>query len=138
MKNIKLGALTIINKNSIDEYFPIKETSHVLINFNSDKSVHIIPFFEEIKRRQLDNYLNIFLNLGIHLRLDDLLGKLHIVILKFLIDNKNDEILIVNDVGFTSKSIVFLSDNVNLLLKNFNNKSVIIINSGNVSKLVID
>lgn len=127
MKDMQLGTVQTFNKNLLveDLYFG-NNIEKILINFNLNESIKIIPFFEKIKQKELNNFISVFNNIGIDLRLDDLLGKLHIVILKFLIDKQKKQILIINDIGFTPISIDFLKLNFSNLINKFENKSIII------------
>lgn len=124
---MQLGTVQTFNKNLLveDLYFG-NNIEKILINFNLNESIKIIPFFEKIKQKELNNFISVFNNIGIDLRLDDLLGKLHIVILKFLIDKQKKQILIINDIGFTPISIDFLKLNFSNLINKFENKSIII------------
>ncbi|THD33334.1 hypothetical protein [uncultured Flavobacterium sp.] len=101
-------------------------TKFVLINFASKSSLKIIPFFNTIKNEELTALLNLFTEFAINLRLDDLLGKLHIVILKILSQDDNEQMIIIHDAGFTNSSIDFLVSNLNLLKHQLQNKSVIV------------
>ena len=127
MKDMQLGTVQTFNKNLLveDLYFG-NNIEKILINFNLNESIKIIPFFEKIKQKELNNFISVFNNIVIDLRLDDLLGKLHIVILKFLIDKQKKQILIINDIGFTPISIDFLKLNFSNLINKFENKSIII------------
>ncbi|PWB26431.1 hypothetical protein [Flavobacterium sp. HTF] len=78
----------------------------------------------------MDELINVFKSLELDLRLDDLLGKLHIVLLKLLLDSEANKVLIIDDVGFTSTSINFLESNFNNIMPRFKNKSIIILDRG--------
>lgn len=124
---MKLGTFEILDKGiKFNELSFGKDIDMVLINFNLDTSIKIIPFFEKIRKKELDNLLGVFDNLGIDLRTTDLLGKLHVVILKILLDKEVKQVLVINDVGFTLSSIDFLQHNFSKLIARFENKSIFI------------
>jgi len=125
--NIKLGIIQILKKDLTIENLSFgDEISVTLINFDKYNSIKIIPFFENIKKKELSILINIFNSIHVNIRLDDLLGKLHIVMLKFLIDKKTKQVLVVNDIGLTPNSINFLIQNFEKLIEGFENKSIII------------
>ncbi|WP_310379395.1 hypothetical protein [Flavobacterium sp.] len=128
MNDIRLGTFQILDKDVLNNDLSFGNNIEViLINFNLDTSIKIIPFFEKIEKKEVDKLVNIFRSLDIDLRLDDLLGKLHLVLLKILIDEQKKQILIIDDVGFTSASINFLQLNFSNLMPKFENKSIIVL-----------
>ena len=131
MDNIRLGTFQIIDKDLFNkDLFFRNNIEVILINFSSDTSIKIIPFFEKIEKKEVDKLVSIFRSLNIDLRLDDLLGKLHLVLLKILIDEQKRQMLIVDDVGFTKASINFLQINFSHLMPKFENKSIIVLDTG--------
>lgn len=98
----------------------------VLVNFDYKSSIKIIPFYNTLKKKELTTLLSFFAECGINLRVDDLLGKLHIVILKILLQKDDEQVIIVNDVGFTASSIDFLLSNFISLKDKFKNRSIIV------------
>lgn len=131
MNDIKLGTFQILDKNVLNIDFSFENDNDVIfINFSSSDSIKIIPFFEKIKKGEVDKIKEIFKSLEINLRLDDLLGKLHIVLVKILLDDEKRQILIIDDVGFTSISIKFLQLNFSNLISNFKNKAIIVLDNG--------
>ena len=135
MNDIKLGTFQVLDSDILnyDSFFK-NDVDVILINFSSDTSIKIIPFFEKIEKKEVDKLVSVFRCLNINLRLDDLLGKLHIVLLKILIDEQKKQILIVDDVGFTPASINFLQINFSHLMHKFENKSIIVLDKGNNDK----
>lgn len=130
MNDIKLGTFQILQKNVLKNDFSFKNDNDVtFINFSSEDSIKIIPFFEKIKKGEVDKIMEIFKSLEVNLRLDDLLGKLHIVLVKILLDNEKRQLLIIDDVGFTSTSINFLQLNFSNLMSRFKNKAIILLDN---------
>lgn len=130
MNDIKLGTFQILEKNVLKNDFSIKNDNDVIfINFSSEDSIKIIPFFEKIKKSEVDKIIEIFKSLEVNLRLDDLLGKLHVVLVKILLDDEKRQILIIDDVGFTSTSIKFLQLNFCNLMSRFKNKAIIVLDN---------
>ncbi|MBP1221734.1 hypothetical protein [Flavobacterium sp. 1355] len=128
MNDIKLGTFQIFEKNVLNNDFSFENDNDIIfINFGSQDSIKIIPFFEKIKKGEVEKIIEIFKSLEINLRLDDLLGKLHIVIVKILLDDEKRQILIIDDVGFTSTSIKFLQLNFCSLMSRFKNKAIIVL-----------
>lgn len=130
MNDIKLGTFQILEKNVLKNDFSFKNDNDVIfINFSSEDSIKIIPFFEKIKKSEVDKIIEIFKSLEVNLRLDDLLGKLHVVLVKILLDDEKRQILIIDDVGFTSTSIKFLQLNFCNLMSRFKNKAIIVLDN---------
>ena len=127
MNDIRLGTFQILDKNVLNNDLSFgNNTEVILINFNLDTSIKIIPFFEKIEKNEVDKLVSVFRSLDIDLWLNDLLGKLHIVLLKILSDEQKKQILIIDDVGFTSTSINFLQLNFDNLMSKFENKSIVV------------
>ncbi len=139
MNDIRLGTFQILDKNVLNNDLSFgNNTEVILINFNLDTSIKIIPFFEKIEKNEVDKLVSVFRSLDIDLWLNDLLGKLHIVLLKILSDEQKKQILIIDDVGFTSTSINFLQLNFDNLMSKFENKSIVVFerrDNGESSKL---
>ncbi len=130
MNDIRLGTFQILQKNVLKNDFSFENDNDVtFINFSSEDSIKIIPFFEKIKKGEVDKIMEIFKSLEVNLRLDDLLGKLHIVLVKILLDNEKRQLLIIDDVGFTSTSINFLQLNFSNLMSRFKNKAIIVLDN---------
>lgn len=127
MNDIECGKFYSFDEAIFLEDIKSKDVSKkiVLVNFEAKSSIKIILFFNTIKRRELDDLRIFFVKQGVNLRLDDLLGKLHIVILKILMENNSKQIIIISDVGFTNTSIDFLLANFKLFQNKFKNKSVV-------------
>ncbi len=128
MQDIKLGKFQLFNRGlTIDDLSFENGIDVVYNNFHINSSVKLIPFFEKIKKSELKNLLKIFSDKGIDLSLHDVLGLLHVVILKILIDSNKKQVLIINDIGFAKESIDFLQTNFKgLMSKKFINKSILI------------
>jgi len=99
---------------------------YIFINFDYSYSIKIIPFFEKIEMKERDFLIDSFFHLtDTNMRIDDLLGKLHIILLKILFDGERN--LVINSIGLSENSIEFLIDNLRKILNNFDNRNMIII-----------
>lgn len=99
---------------------------YIFINFDYSYSIKIIPFFEKIEMKERDSLIDSFFHLtNNNIRIDDLLGKLHIILLKILVDGEKN--LVINSIGLSDNSIEFLIDNLRKILDNFDNRNLIII-----------
>lgn len=99
---------------------------YIFINFDYSYSIKIIPFFEKIEMNERNSLIDSFFHLTNNIiRIDDLLGKLHIILLKILVDGEKN--LVINSIGLSENSIEFLIDNLKKILDNFDNKNLIII-----------
>lgn len=66
---------------------------------------------------------------GIEIRVDDNLGKLHIILLKLLVDGEKNNI-VISTIAFSITSFEFLIDNFKKIFKNLDcleNKNMIIL-----------
>lgn len=139
MNNVEYGKFHILDKavSLTGLMHRNSDAISILINFESKSSIKIIPYFNKIKTKERDALINFFAEFGINLLLDDLLGKLHIIILKILLEEKRKLVLVINDTGLTPASINFLVSNFNVFVGMFKNKSIIIcpklINSDNLT-----
>ncbi|MFP7655378.1 hypothetical protein [Chryseobacterium proteolyticum] len=99
---------------------------YIFINFDYLYSIKIIPFFEKIEINERNSLIDYFFHLtNTNIRIDDLLGKLHVILLKILVDGEKN--LIINSIGLSENSIEFLIDNMKKILDNFENKNLIVI-----------
>ncbi|MEJ5104368.1 hypothetical protein [Chryseobacterium sp. MYb328] len=116
-----------LSKISFQELQDLKnKEEYIFINFNYSYSIKIISFFEKIDMKERDSLIDSFFHLtNTNIRIDDLLGKLHVVLLKILVDGEKN--LIINSIGLSENSIEFLIDNMRKILDNFDNKNLIII-----------
>lgn len=100
------------------------------MNFAYSNALKISYFYDEIKKKERDKLRALFEKItDIKIRVDDTLGKLHIVLLKLIIDGKEDNIVISN-IGFHIKSFDFLIDNLKKIFENLEgviNKKIIIV-----------
>jgi hypothetical protein len=77
--------------------------------------------------KKTESLIKLFYELtNIEIRGDDLVGKIHLILLKILGDEETNNILI-NNIGLSKDSYAFLVDNLNKILKNYDNKNVIIV-----------
>lgn len=128
MNNIEYGKLRVINEVFLFNDLVDRNSgvTFILINFDSKSSVKIIPFFNEIKSKELNTLIGFFAKYGINIRLNDLLGKLHVVVLKMLLEEKGKLVVLINDIGLTYSSIDFLVSNFNIFMGRLENKLTII------------
>lgn len=122
-----MSNLSIINQRKLDH---LKENGEfIFINFENDYSVKIIPFYDKITNKQkLIEHFNQLTNVNI--RVEDLVGKLHLVILKLLIDedkSQNPRDIIINSIGLSLNSIQFLIDNLNIIKGSFKVRNIYIL-----------
>lgn len=117
---IKLKGLEALGNK--DEY--------IFVNFDYKNALRIGYFYDEIRKKERNKLIDLFKQLtGVEIRVDDTLGKLHIILLKLLIDGERDNI-VVSSIGFHIKSFDFLIDNLKKIFENINglvNKNVIIV-----------
>ncbi|MET3529002.1 hypothetical protein DRF59_20630 [Chryseobacterium flavum] len=122
-----MSNLSIIDQRKLDY---LKENKDfIFINFDNEYSIKIIPFYNGLRDKQkLIELFNQLTNLDI--RVEDLLGKLHLVILKILInedENPSSNDIIINSNGLSQNSIQFLIDNLNTILARFKNRNIYIL-----------
>lgn len=122
-----MSNLSIIDQRKLDY---LKENKDfIFINFDNEYSIKIIPFYNGPRDKQkLIELFNQLTNLDI--RVEDLLGKLHLVILKILInedENPSSNDIIINSNGLSQNSIQFLIDNLNTILARFKNRNIYIL-----------
>ncbi|WP_330744415.1 hypothetical protein [Chryseobacterium sp. CP-77] len=116
--------ISIIGSEELKDLIDTKE--YIYINFSDEYSIKINPFFESIDNSEKKTLIQLFFQLtSINIRIDDLLGKLHIIVLKILLDGKKDKI-IINSLGLSNDSIIFLKSNFEKILQNFKNKNLTI------------
>lgn len=122
-----MSNLSIIDQGKLDYLKENKE--FIFINFDNEYSIKIIPFYNEIRDKQkLIELFNQLTNLDI--RVDDLLGKLHLVILNILVnedEKPSHDDIIINSIGFSQNSIQFLIDNLNTIITRFKNRNIYIL-----------
>ncbi|WP_295231454.1 hypothetical protein [uncultured Chryseobacterium sp.] len=116
-----------ISKISFQELQHLKnKEEYIFINFDYFYSIKIMPFFEKIEMKERDSLIDSFLHLtNTNIRIDDLLGNLHVVILKILVNGEKN--LVINTIGLSENSIEFLTDNLKKILDNFDNRNLIIV-----------
>lgn len=123
-----MNDISIINLNVLSSLKYKDE--YIFVNFAYDKAIKIGFFYDEIDQNELSKLVLLFFQLtGIEIRLDDVLGKLHIILLKLLIDGEKDNIVISN-IGFHMQSFEFLIDNLKKIFESLNgliNKKIIIV-----------
>lgn len=111
--------LTLENKNE-----------YIFVNFAYKHSLKIGCFYDEIKKSERNKLIKLFNQLtGIEIRVDDTLGKLHIILLKLLINGEQNNI-IISTIGFHIISFEFLINNFKKIFNNLNglaNKNIIIV-----------
>lgn len=136
-KNIRLGKFEILgNDLQIANVLSSSNVDVVFVNFGTNTSVKIVPFFEKIKKKELNNLLEFFKNMKVDLHSHSIIGMLHIVLLKLLLDIAEEQILIVSDTGFNKESIIFLQKNFSNLMENkFKSKSIVIYNENLASDI---
>lgn len=116
---------------SLKELHTLRNKSeYTFINFAYKHALKIVYFYDEIRKDERNKLIKLFNQLtGVDIRVDDTLGKLHIILLKLLIDGKKDNI-VVSNIGFHMMSFEFLIDNLKKIFENLNglvNKKVIIV-----------
>lgn len=98
------------------------------MNFSNAYSIKVIPFYESICENEINKLIKLFYQItDVDIRVEDLTGKIHLVLLKILIDGEKNTI-VLNDVGISKDSREFLIDSFNKILNNFANKNIIIEN----------
>lgn len=106
------------------------KSEYTFINFAYKHALKIVYFYDEIRKDERNKLIKLFNQLtGVDIRVDDTLGKLHIILLKLLIDGKKDNI-VVSNIGFHMMSFEFFIDNLKKIFENLNglvNKKVIIV-----------
>lgn len=106
------------------------KNEYIFVNFAYNNSLKIGYFYDEIKKDERNKLISLFKQLtGIEIRLDDTLGKLHIVLLKLILDGKRDNI-VISSIGFHMTSFEFLIDNFKTIFENLDelvNKKIIIL-----------
>lgn len=113
---------------SIQEFqsFENKE-EYIYVNFSNAYSIKVIPFYESICENEINKLIKFFYQItDVDIRVEDLTVKIHLVLLKILIDGEKNTI-VLNDVGISKDSREFLIDSFNKILNNFANKNIIII-----------
>lgn len=123
-----MNEISIINPKELKKF--INKNDYVFVNFAYSNALKISYFYDEIKKKERDKLRALFEKItDIKIRVDDTLGKLHIVLLKLIIDGKKDNI-VVSNIGFHIKSFDFLIDNLKKIFENLEgviNKKIIII-----------
>lgn len=124
-----------ISKISFQELQYLKnKKEYIFINFDYSYSIKIIPFFEKIEMKERDYLIDSFLHLtNTNIRIDDLLGKLHVIILKILVNGEKN--LIINSIGLSENLIEFLTDNLRKILDNFDTINLIIVENSSQEPL---
>lgn len=124
-----------ISKISFQELQHLKnKEKYIFINFDYSYSIKIIPFFEKIEMKEKDYLIDSYLHLtNTNIRVDDLLGKLYIIILKILVNGEKN--LIINSIGLSESSIEFLIKNLWEILDNFDTMNIIIVESNSQEPL---
>lgn len=116
--------ISVIRSNELNKLLDRQE--YIYINFSYEYSIKINPFFKSIDDTERNTLIQLFFQLtNIDIRVNDLLGQLHIIVLKILLDDEKDNI-IINSLGLTDDSIIFFKSNFEKVLKNFKNKNLII------------
>ncbi|WP_185290882.1 hypothetical protein [Chryseobacterium lactis] len=116
--------IPVIRSNELNKLLDRQE--YIYINFSYEYSIKINPFFKSIDDTERNTLIQLFFQLtNIDIRVNDLLGQLHIIVLKILLDDEKDNI-IINSLGLTDDSIIFFKSNFEKVLKNFKNKNLII------------
>lgn len=123
-----MNAISIISSKELQTLN--SKNDYIFINFDYKYAIKISFFYEKIKKSERNRLIKLFYQLtSIEIRVDDTLGKLHIILLKLLIDGEKNKI-IISDIGFIKNSFTFLVDNFRKIFENLNNlkdKSVIIV-----------
>lgn len=123
-----MNIVSIINSRELQTLKDMND--YIFVNFAYKYALKISYFYDEIKKNERVKLINLFNQLtGIEIRVDDTLGKLHIILLKLLIDGKKDNI-VISSVGFHMIAFDFLIDNLKKIFKNLNelvDKNVIIV-----------
>ncbi|NIF03887.1 hypothetical protein F3J23_00370 [Chryseobacterium sp. Tr-659] len=106
------------------------KNEYIFVNFAYTQSLKINYFYDEIKKSERNKLIKLFNQLtDIEIRVDDTLGKLHIVLLKLLINGKQNNI-VISTIGFHMISFEFLINNFKKIFNNLNgleNKNLIIV-----------
>ncbi|WP_426279167.1 hypothetical protein ACN9MN_08070 [Chryseobacterium sp. S-02] len=117
--------LTIIQLEELQDL--ADKEKYVFINFPDEYSIKVIPFFEKIGKKERNDLVKLFYQLtNIEIMIDDFVGKIHLVLLKILMDGEKNNI-IVSNVGLSNNSYTFWIENLSKLFNNFDNKNLIIL-----------
>ncbi|KYH07061.1 hypothetical protein A1704_21655 [Chryseobacterium cucumeris] len=106
------------------------KNDYIFVNFAYPHSLKIGYFYDEIKKSERHKLIKLFNQLtGVEIRVDDTLGKLHIILLQLLLNGKQDNI-VISTIGFHIISFEFLINNFTKIFNNLNglaNKNIIIV-----------
>ncbi|SHM01832.1 hypothetical protein [Chryseobacterium polytrichastri] len=123
-----MNKISIINSKDLKTL--ANEDKYIFVNFSYKHAVKISYFYEDINKNERNKLIQLFNQLtNIEIRVDDMLGKLNIILLKLIIDGKKNNI-VVSNIGFHMKSFEFLIDNIKKIFENYidlANKHVIIV-----------
>jgi hypothetical protein len=123
-----MNEISIINSKELKTLG--NKNEYIFVNFADNNALKISYFYDEIKKNERNKLISLFKQLtGIEIRLDDILGKLHIVLLKLILEGKKDNI-VISSIGFHMASFEFLIDNFKTIFENLCelvNKKIIIV-----------
>lgn len=123
-----MNEISIISVKELQ--FLNNKNEYIFIHFGYPSAAKIGVLYNKIKKKERNYLISIFFELtGIDIRVEDMLGKLHVVLLKILVDGTMNNIVISN-IAFLPSSFAFLMDNLKKIfdnLKNLENKKVIIV-----------
>ncbi len=106
------------------------KSDFTFVNLDYVLAIKIGHYYDKIKKSERKELIKLFNQLtDIEIRIDDTLGKLSIILLKLLIVEKKDNI-VVSNIGFSVSSFEFLISNIKKIfqnLKGLNNKNIIIL-----------
>lgn len=123
-----MNEISIISVKELQ--FLNNKNEYIFIHFGYTSTTKIDVLYNKIKKKERSYLINLFSELtGIDIRVEDILGRLHIVLLKTLVDGTMNNIVISN-IAFLPSSFAFLMDNLKKIfdnLRNLDNKKVIIV-----------
>lgn len=123
--NNKTSIITVKELQTLEN-----KNEYIFVNFAYQCSLRIDHFYEQIKKSERNKLIKLFNQLtDVEIRVDDTLGKLHIILLKLLMNGEQNNI-VISTIGFHIISFDFLISNLKKIFNNLNsltNKNIIIV-----------
>lgn len=123
-----MNGISIIDSKKLQ--FLENKNEYIFVNFAYPYAIKINFYYETIKKSGRNKLIKLFNQLtGVEIRTNDTLGKLHIILLKLLIDGEKDNI-VISSIAFHMVSFEFLIDNFKKIFQNLDgleNKNIIIL-----------
>ncbi|WP_066440683.1 hypothetical protein [Chryseobacterium sp. CCH4-E10] len=127
----------IFTINTKELQFLGNKSDYIFVNLDYALAIKIGSYYDEIKKSEKKELIKLFNQLtDIEIRIDDTLGKLSIILLKLLMIEKRDNI-VVSNIGFSVSSFEFLIANMKKIfqnLKGLNNRNIIILDCNLTNK----